>query len=151
MKYHESVFAYAHGYSQTQKVVFVPNLKLSFNSNFDVWKTDELDIQVSGMHWDPDYMATHPERQKEFDETKRKQEEEVAAIRSTMKEIIIPEDLAHHLTRLLAVKTEKELLTERLKTDKMFEKLTRSESPEPDIPSQDKSEIFKNPSQFFDK
>ncbi len=118
--YCESVFAFAHGYTTKDTNIFVPSLKLTFDSNFNVWETPELEIRPSSSTRYNEEALKDPEIKREAEEAKIREDAEVAAIRATVKEITIPENVGRLLVKLLELKKGKDKAIELLHTFKIF-------------------------------
>jgi len=112
---YDSAAAMIHDMGTKTHVIFVPDLKLTFDMNWNVWKTETFEIQASERTiWNEATLIeaqTNPELAQEIKESQDKEQREIDEIKKTVKHITISLKLAEHIKQLYRImELKKEML-----------------------------------------
>lgn len=111
---YEGMIAMVHGMGQKMKHIFVPSLKLTFDSKWNVWKTETLDIEASERTiWDAEALAD-PTLAKQIKESQEKEQKEINQIKSTIRHITITETMANNIVKLYELNEQKKVIQAKL-------------------------------------
>jgi hypothetical protein len=116
---YDSVAAMIHGMGTETHVIFVPDLKLTFDMNWNVWETKTFEIRASkGMIWDEKTLIearTNPKLAQQIKKSQDKEQIEIDKIKKTIKHITIPLELAEHIKQLYLICEQKRVIQGKLK------------------------------------
>lgn len=112
---YEGVIAMAHDMGQKSQRIFVPELKLTFDNNWNVWKTETLEIRASRFSiWSEEELA-NPKLANKIKESQEREQAEIDQIKKTIKHIIISPESVEYIKQLYLIGEQKKAVQAKLK------------------------------------